>query len=335
MSLSKKISLAICIATIVLFVWGIPLGLYERSTAILSIVGGVILFIGLFQYFGEFTSLDEIIEKQDPNVPQPAGRKLAPFMVLPAFVFMIILVIYVGHKKQSVLNHNGKLAKGTVVTGESKTSTRRLQTTTSYNIRVQFVDSLGVHYYFDESISGGDFNNMYEGAEVDVVYWREDPRVAKVVFTLEDLGKYKTIATEPITISHLTDIIEGKVNEDSIKDYLNTINYEWTDLSEGGFENSKLKLALKYVKTESTIVFVQANHTMGYAINEDGSIKFSFDQDLLQKGYKKQASADDDGKQIELFYTDDYVIQKTIKLEAVDGRGLESYVIYSVTKLPK
>jgi len=226
MTTYKKIWLAVSIFIVILFLWGMPLDMDTKGSVVVSIIGAVLFFISLFQYFGEYTSLDQIFKKQDPNIPESRGRRLSPFMVIPSVGFLLLLLVNFNLKKSYVLNHWGVLAKGTIVTGRSESTTRRFKTKTSYKLKVKFIDSLGVLHYFNETISAEDFYNIYEDAQVDVVYWREDPRVAKIVFKTEELSKYKKIVNDSITVVHLTNIVEGKINSDSIKDYLNTISYD-------------------------------------------------------------------------------------------------------------
>lgn len=335
MNTSKKIWLGISVAIIALFLWGIPLGVYEASSFVYSGTGALLLFLSLFQFFGQYTSLDEIFEKQDKAKPESLGRSLSPFMVIPGFVFLFVLVFFHSHKKSSALETNGCLTKGVVLNGESTQRTRRMQTTTSYELKVQFIDSLGSTYYFNETVSAAEFNNVYKGALVDVVYWREDANIAKVVFNISELSKYKKIPNESININSLTAILEGTVNEDSINSFLNSINYEWLSSEKGVYENSKLNQVIRYSKKESTIVFVETNHMIGYAMQENGKPDFSFENDLIEKGYKKQASSANNGNSIEIYYTDKYVIQKTIKLEnsGNNGLGLNSYNVYLITKV--
>ncbi len=336
MSTSKKIWLGISIAIVVIFLWGIPLGMYESSSFFFSGAGAVLLFVSLFLFFGEFTSLDEIFEKHDKSVPQPAGRNIAPFMVLPAFIFLFISFFYYSNKKSNALETNGVLAKGIVLNGESTQTTRRMRTTTSYELQIEFTDSAGTKYYFYPSVSSSEFNDVYQGAPVDVVYWREDPNVAKAIFNMDELSKYKKVPDNPITIANLTAILDGKVNQDSIRNYLNTINYEWTyGNEERTYENLKLKQAVRYSEESGTVAFVETNHMMGQIISQDGKPVFSFDNDLIEKGYKKQASSGENGEAVELFYTDNYVVQKTTKLEQSQGNGfgMNAYTIYLVAKV--
>lgn len=335
MNKSQKIWLGISIGIVVFFLWGIPLGAYAPASFMYSGLGAILLFISLFQLFGQFTTLDEIFQKQDKSITETPGRKLAPFMVIPAFIFLFVSFFYFSHKKSNALESNGVLTKGVVLNGESKSTTRRMRTTTSYEIQAQFTDSLGAKYYFDESVSSDEFNDVYKGAPVDIVYWRENPDIAKVVFNIEELGRYKKIPNEHITINSLTAILEGNVQEDSIKDYLNTINYEWVYGPESmTYENVRLKQAVRYTKQESTIVFVETNNMMGYVSNAGGKPAFSFEKDLIEKGYKKQASSGEDGEALELYYSDNYIIQKTTRLENTGdgGMGLSSYSIYLITK---
>lgn len=330
----KRIWLAISLSIIVFFIWGIPLGTYEGATVTICITGAVLLFISLFQYCGEYTSFDQIFKKQDPKIRESRGRRLSPFMVIPAIAFLLLLLVNFNLKKSYVLNHWGVLAKGTVVSGQTKSTTRKFKTRTSYKLKVKYIDSLGAKHYFNETVSAEDFYNTYQNEEVDIVYWREDPRIAKVVFKVEEIGNYKEIVTDSISVMHLTTILEGKINDDSIKDYLNTINYEWVNVSDSVYQNSKLNLGLLYSKEGERITYMQQNSSMGFKVNEDGSPTNYFEKTLIQNGFKIQAAAKSGQLGSELYYSDTYVVQKNQTTEFATS-GSKSYTIYSLSKLSK
>src|SRR5882757_4219623 len=85
---------------------------FEKHSMFYSFFGGAVLFVALFQALGDFTSLYELFEKTDPKDEVVPGRKLAPIAVLPAFVFVFVLIFHHGSRKEDELIRNGVLAKG-------------------------------------------------------------------------------------------------------------------------------------------------------------------------------------------------------------------------------
>jgi len=141
-------------------------------------------------------------------------------------VLVCVLVFHQSSRKQDELAAYGRLTKGKVVGGAATTTTRRFQSNTTYSIKVMYVDSLERQHTFDESVSGSDFSDLYEGAIVDVVYSKQHPALAKVVSEVRDLKAFVNVPSDTLTIGHLTAILEGNVPRDSMVQYLNAINYE-------------------------------------------------------------------------------------------------------------
>lgn len=294
--------LAICLA--IFFFW-IPIDIYDNNTIVLSLLGGFTVFACLFMALGDFQSMYDIFAKPEPGEEESTARKYAPAAVIPAFAISIILIFWHGDRAHKELAQNGILTKGTVVGGQSQTTTRRFRSNTSYDITVVYQDSLKKEHRFSESVSGSEFNDLYEGAVIDVVYSRIHPSLAKAVVSVDELAKYKFIPKENLRIDHLVSILEGKIKRDSILAFLNSINYEWHSIEDGQYLNDKLEIAIQL--TNDGLAYVQKTNLVVVQMN-----RFSFEKDMLEQGFKKKASTVD-GETAEVFYNDRYAVSKERK----------------------
>lgn len=330
MSLSRIIFSSLSVLILVTFYALIPVDVYERHDMFYSFAAGFLFFGALFLALGDFDSIYDLMSKPEPGEAVPPLRKLSPFAVLPAFVLVFVLVFHQSSRKQDELAAHGRLTKGKIVGGKATTTTRRFQSNTTYSINVTYMDSLDRKHTFEESVSGSDFNDLYEGAIVDVVYSKKHPALAKVVTEVSGLKAFVNIPTDTLTINHLTAILEGNVLRDSMVQYLNAINYEWTGESSGYFfSNEKLKIAIKLFEDNSELAYVEQFNMMTAA---DGS---NFERNLTKNGFKKKASSAN-GESQEFYYTDKYIVSKERKVsDNKSSNGMptfEAYWIYHVMK---
>ena len=327
MSTRQIIWASLCGVTLILFFFLIPVDTYNNHLFFFSISGGVIFFITLFLALGDFDSIYEIIDKIPPGTPEPAMRKLSPAAVIPGIILIFILAFYHMGRKDDELKANGVLTKGQVIGGESTKSTRRFQTTTSYNVRVSYNDSLQKAHTFEASINGSDFNNLYEGAQVDVIYSRKYPSLAKVILGTSELSKYKKIPQGEVSITHLIDIFEGKIPKDSVEGFLNTINYEWTTSEADFFINEKKNIAVKLFRDDGQLLYVEQNNLFSASQSE-------FMEDLEKNGFKsKEASAE--GETQRIYYNDDYLVMVERKVSQKSGDEMLSSTVSNVFRLMK
>jgi hypothetical protein len=293
----------------------IPIDVYDGFPILFGLLGSITYMGCMFMFMSSLESVKSAA---------------MPFAIISGVILFFSLIFYHSGRISDELATHGKLTKGTVNGGESTTTTRRFQKNTSYSILVGYQDSLNKQHVFDASVTGSEFNDLYRGAEVDVVYSKRYPAIAKAVFSIDELSKYKHVPQEQLTITHLINILEQKVNKDSVLDYLNTINYEWHPGSEDGvYNNERLKAAVKIAPD---------NQKMAYACEVGGFIKDDddFESTLTQNGFSKKAS-DVDGKEQLLYYNDRYVIAKetTWSDDSNDNNilGRTVYQVFYIQKL--
>ncbi|PZR35101.1 MAG: hypothetical protein DI538_15725 [Azospira oryzae] len=315
------------------FVW-IPVDVYENSSIFFTISGAILFFVCLFLLLGDYGSVYELIEdltSKDRNRPQPGLRKAAPFAVIPAIILLIVLIIHQINRVDKELSTNGVLAKGIVSGGRSETTTRRFQSNTTYKINVTYYDSLKHQHVVNSSVNGSDFNDLYQGATIDVVYSRRFPSLAKPIIGLDELSKYKKIARDEITIEHLTSILDQKVKADSIIPYLNSICYEWVPGKEGLYSNEKLSKAIKLFPEGGELAYVIKISTIQVYQNK---LEDSFEK----YGFKKKAS-ESGGERSEFYYNDTHAITIETKNSdrSYDSNNLmasfEGFRIYHIARI--
>jgi hypothetical protein len=298
---SRILWLGLLAADLILFFVLIPVDVYSSNTIFFSFLGGASVFVFLFLALGRFESIYDIIHKPEPGDVEVPGRKLAPFAVIPSLLLVFILIFYHGSRKSNELETYGKLTKGTVIGGQSTSTRRRMQTTTSYNIKVSYQDSLQRQHIFEDDVSSTEFNDLYEGAVVDIVYSSRYPDLAKAVFQVEELAKYKKVPMENLGIDDLLSIFEGGVSKDSALSFLNSINYEWHETETGTFVNDRLQLAVRIA--EDQVGYLQQSDLLKY------NKKFSFEEDMMRQGFQKKA-VEYNGETQEVYYKDNYIVTK-------------------------
>lgn len=324
MNTRRKIWAGLTLFVIAFFTIIIPVHVYDRYPIMFAFLGGGLLLVTLGQTLGDFQSIYELTEKPDPNEQESQGKKLAPFAIFPAFIFAIVIIFYNGGRKDDELKEFGVLTKGVVSNGSSTTTTRRFQKNTSYDLIFTYQDSTGQKFVFEQSVSGGEFGDAYLGQEVDIVYSRKHPVLAKAVLNLQELSALKPIANNPIEVQQLIEILESS-QSDTIVNFLNTINYQWKQGEEGVYSNEKRSLAIKVFPGNQELAYMDNSGKAFNRANDD------FEKSLETFGFKKKAIKEGDETQ-ELYYTDRYGVSKENKMIRGEGDaiGFSTVTIYHV-----
>lgn len=308
MSISRIIWISLAGLVMIIFFGVIPIDNYDQHVLLYGFLCSILFFACIFMALADFRSLNELtdlieekeVKFENPNRPQ---RKIAPFVIIPAIILPFILIFVQSSRVDSELKKYGVMTKGTVTGGESSTTSRRGQRSTSYDIKFTYKDSTNKSYNIEDGVNGDEFDKLYEGAEIDVVYSSLHPGLAEAVLSLKDLQKYKKIAVGDVSIEHIIPLLEGTVQGDSIVTYLNSVCYEWRVSDENYFVNDHKEIAIKLASDRSRILFIK--QTTAYSYDPTPA----FEQGLEKYGFKKKSSTTD-GKTVELFYTDKYTITK-------------------------
>lgn len=331
MTKSRIIWFSLTALTLIVFFTLIPVDVYEKHDMLYSFLGAILFFIFLFMGLGDFKSLDEII-KQKSNETEDQLRKLSPYAVFPAFILVFLFVLSQSSRKSDELVKFGVLAKGVVIGGESTSSTRRGRTTTTYDITVKYMDSLKNSHTAELDVNGEEFNDLYEGATVDIVYSRKHPDLAKAVLNLQEMSKYKKIAMGDIKVENMLAILEGKVNPDSVRSYLNTVCYEWREHEDGDYYiNDQKKIAIAVVLEQGKVLLIRETLALSPFDPEQ-----KFEKSAEEIGFKKRESTID-GKTNTEYYNDQYVI--TRERRSIEGQDPNNFInnkaleVYSLIKM--
>lgn len=320
MTTRRKIWAGLTLFVIALFTVIMPVHIYDQYPIMFAFLGGGLLLVTLGQTLGDFDSVYELFEKDVDKTNEPVGRKIAPFAIIPGIIFSIVLIFYNGGRKEDELKAFGVLTKGTVQNGSSTTTTRRFQSNTSYDIYFLYQDSTGAKHQFEQSVNGSEFSNAYVGQEVDIVYSRKNPGLAKAILGLSELEKYMKIADGKIEVQQLIAILESH-QPDTIVNFLNSINYQWTSSGSGVYSNEKRDLAIKVFPGNSELAFLDNTNAFGGPNSE-------FEKSLETLGFKKKAVTENNETQ-ELYYTDKYGVSKETKMVNNEGQlGFRMITIY-------
>ena len=313
---------------IILFFDLIPVNIFESASMFFCFLGGACVFLCLFMALGRFESLYDIFNKPEADDPEPpATRKYAPYAFAPALITVFVLLFWQIERKSTELEKNGRLTKGRVVGGFSRSTTRRMHTSTTYTIRVSYVDSLQREHFLEDDVNSGEFNDLYEGAVIDLVYSKRYPDLAKPVLDVEELTKYRKVPMNNLAINDLLTIYNGGVTSDSVLAFLNTINYEWHVTEGGAYVNERLQMAVRLV--DGQLIYLQQSDMLkGYSEND-----FSFEKNMIDQGFQKKA-AELNGETLEMFYKDDYIITKERQRDDSDGSSM-SFNYIDIFRLSK
>ena len=276
-NLRRKIWLALLIASIIFFAWAIPLTSYNQSPFYISLTGGIFVFVFTFLFISDVTSIYELTEKDPDN--QKKSLNYAPWAIVPGIAFLFIFLFNFEARKKSVFANEGALTKGTIINGHSETSKRRGNTSTSYEVIVEFEDDRGTRYEFNQSLNSKEYDRLYNGATIDVKYWKKSPKVAKAILSDDDIKESLNIENRPLAFTDLSHIINISLRKDSLIKYLNSINYKWEQQGPDLFINRNRNCAIK-VK-EDTLVYLEYKNNFS---NEEKD----FEQSLNQKDFKKK-----------------------------------------------
>ncbi|RAW00376.1 hypothetical protein [Pseudochryseolinea flava] len=324
MNTRRKIWAGLTVFVVILFCFLIPVHVFEGSPMMFSFLGGALLFVTLGQTLADFDAIYEVFDKPDPNEPQPPGRKMAPFAIIPGFIFVFILLVMGSSRKDAELKQYGVLVKGAIVDGSSTTTTRRFQKNTSYDLMFSYEDSTGRKHQFEQSVNGSEFHDAYMGQAVDILYSKKHPSLAKAILSLSELSNHIKIADAPIQVQQLISILESS-KPDTIVNFLNGISYQWDQKSDGVYANEKRNLAIKVFPGNQELAYMDNSSTALNHSNKD------FESSLESYGFKKKAVADGNQSQ-ELYYTEKYGVTKENKMvNGEDGAlGFSVVTIYHV-----
>lgn len=296
----RKVWLGAIISTIYLFWDGISLGIYNQSPGFFSFTGAALTALFLALFIGDFTSVYDFTE----DIPKGSPKGLAPLAIVPGIILIFVFWMHFSGRKEAVLEKEGVIITANIIDGESTTTTRRFQSNTTYEVRVSYQPPKTHKYYFSQSINGSEFNSLYKGATIDVVYWKQDPSVSKALISEEAIKKAFKIEDRKLDFSDIDKIFTAHMKKEAILSYLNTIGYRW-ETQEGIFVNERQKIALKLDQETQSMVYLE-KLSMGHGSSFESSLSDTED------GFKKSARLVGEEERIS-YESDHYIIIKEHK----------------------
>ncbi|MDJ1503464.1 DUF3592 domain-containing protein [Xanthocytophaga agilis] len=298
----RKIWLGSVIATLYLFWSGISIGTYNQYPGFLSFTGAALTALFLALFIGDFTSVYDFTE----DIPKGSPKGLAPLAIIPGIILIFVFWVHFDDRKDAVLEKEGVIVTANIVDGESTTTTRRFQSNTTYEVRVSYQPPKNRKYYFSQSINGSEFNSLYKGATIDVVYWKQDPSVSKALLSEDEIKKAFKIEDRKLEFQDIDKIFTAHMKQETILSHLNKIGYKW-ETQEGIFVNERHKIALKIDEESQSMVYLE-KLSIGHL---NGS---SFESSLrnAEDGFKKSARLVGEEERIS-YESDHYIIFKEHK----------------------
>lgn len=305
MSFRRILWLAMTIFILVTFFYFIPVEAYEKYKIIYSVAGGILFFVCVFQVMGNFETFYDFFHA-DTEQEKSSKRILALAVGVPSIILIFIFLFSHSVRKEHELSTYGKLTSGVITGGFSSTTKHRFQKNTTYSIQITFWDSLKAEHVFQASVTGEQFERRYEGEQVDVVYSTLHPSLATLVLDVNDLALYLKIPNEKLTVNRLLPILEGKVKQDSILHYLNSINFEWT-ANGSSYQNKRRRISISCSAEQIVLKQLEVDNILKVHKND-------FENSLREPDFKWTASGVND-EFTEIFYNERYTVKKQHKSE--------------------
>lgn len=304
----RYIYIGLSVLAFVVFFFVLPIEFVASSPIIISIVASVILVVLLAQSICNFRNFEEL------NPPKkPAGLFQSPEedwrfsfgMIAGTFVSFLILIfsfnVFHNYKVTSELKEYGVIVKGTVINGSST----KIKRSTSYDVNVNFHTLTDQSIMVNKSVSAGEFQSLYEGAEIDLIYSSRKPSVVELLLSASTIKEYVNTEDREITLEDLIALLNFETNEDA-GTFLNKTSYGWTfDSNQEIWSNERKSIAIKF---KPHVALMSSNSSGLFFTN----VYMNSDVLLSNMKFKKIDSQDTTTKSYE---SDEYTISFTRQIE--------------------
>jgi hypothetical protein len=232
----------------------VNISFYHSSYFSLSLVSGVLIGFFVFMAICKFDSImdlasisDSDYEEQYDKMKKNGGSGIIGGL-FSMIVAIIIIVTYNNSRENNAFDKEGIIVTGNVVNGSEQVTKRTrwgMETgrSSSFTLSIEYKTKDGQERKVDKSVSSEDFNDAYKGQPIDLIYYKEDPSMVKLIMGTENLKKYKGVADRAILGSDIEKIL--KMSKDSIKTkLLDKLATDWKDASTQeylAFENNSKK----------------------------------------------------------------------------------------------
>lgn len=184
----KIILLGVAVLIFVFFYYNIPVTLVHSSKFFWAFVGSVLTGVCII-----LAGINNDNNRYDVDNYKANGYKEKLFIV-PGILIMVFGAFFLYFKFSSrtkaFLEANPYLVSGTVVDGQSETTTRRGSKSTTYELTVSFSDSNGTSHKEKLSVTGSEWDLAGKGMPVSVVYEKNNPDICKVILNVKEAMAY-------------------------------------------------------------------------------------------------------------------------------------------------
>ena len=166
------------------FYYSIPVTLVNEAKFFWAFVGSIATGVCIF--FAGKKSEDELY---DIDNFKKNNQKQGLFMVagmLVAIFGAFFLYFKFGDREEKFIEANPTLAQGTILDGQSKTSSK----SSTYELTIRYLDSNGIVYKKDIDVSSSEWGAVGKGMPVSVVYEKSNPGICKLLINPQDAMKY-------------------------------------------------------------------------------------------------------------------------------------------------
>ncbi|NER16264.1 DUF3592 domain-containing protein [Spongiivirga citrea] len=265
--LRRILWIALTVITFVIFYFLIPTNIYNVSPFIISTIGAIFFTIFLLQSIVNFESFDELNTKDKSKTDW--RHSITPFFVVPAIIMLLVFNMHFSASERAELKEDGITVKGVIVDGKAYESRRG----GTYSVTVKFKTKTGQAMRVSEGVSESEFDNLYKGQKVQLVYSKKNPSLIEILTSDSDIASYTGIESRDITPEDLMNLINKENHE--VGKSLNEISYSWRfDKQDSVWINEKKSLAVK-VKQNETIRYISFNHKSLLFGNELEKIGFN------------------------------------------------------------
>jgi hypothetical protein len=184
MSKSRIISAALGLTIFVFFAFIISLDVYDSSTFILSLLGGLLSAICFTQAVINFDSFYEFMSSLQGEVNEPDSKSSANFLILGAlltFFCGIFLWFIHSEKVKRELKYNGIADIAEITDGFHAITKSRRSTSNDYNLTLKFQDKNGKLQVIHTSVDGDLYNKVGLNLKIPIIYSANYPSVYKLV----------------------------------------------------------------------------------------------------------------------------------------------------------
>lgn len=235
----------------------ISISFYYSHYIFLSLAAGLSIGFFVFMAICKFDSIMDLTSVSDPYYEEQYDKmkKNGGFGMIMGFfsavVAMIVIVNYNNRRENNAFDKEGIIVTGTVVDGSEQVTTKKkwgvaTGSSSSFVLTIEYKTKDGQEREVSKSVSSEDFNDSYKGQPIDLIYYKEDPSMVKLITGTENIKKYKGVADRAILGSDIEKILNTP--KDSIKTkILDKLATDWKEVSTPeyfGLENNSKKEAV-------------------------------------------------------------------------------------------